>query len=222
MYKIYINDTPLYLIEAAKREDIPVSDQENMLIARYPGSAKILLNYADMLEKSKRFDSIILYFPDLKKLQEDFLSHYDLIEAAGGLVVTPEQKMLLIFRLGHWDLPKGKIDPGETPEMAAVREVEEETGIGHIELGSLFDVTYHTYRIKSGKRCLKRTYWFLMEAQEQPLRLQSEEGIEHALWATPEQMLEGENTHLFYRSIRDLLAKFIQKGDHSSSHSGLT
>ncbi|MBK8879960.1 MAG: hypothetical protein IPN74_15885 [Haliscomenobacter sp.] len=72
MYKIYINDTPLYLIEAAKREDIATPEQEGLLIARYPGSAKFLLNYADMLEKSKRFDSIILYFPDLKNYRKTF------------------------------------------------------------------------------------------------------------------------------------------------------
>ncbi|MBK7476898.1 MAG: NUDIX domain-containing protein [Haliscomenobacter sp.] len=221
MYKIYINDTPLYLIEAAKREDIATPEQEGLLIARYPGAAKFLLNYADMLEKSKRFDSIILYFPDLKKLQEDFLTHYDLIEAAGGLVMTPEQKLLLIFRLDHWDLPKGKIEAGETPEEAAVREVEEETGIAQIERGPLFVITYHTYRIGSGKRCLKRTYWFRMSAPEQPLRLQAEEGIEQALWNNPERMLDDERSRLFYRSIRDLLLRLVQTKDHSSSNSGL-
>lgn len=211
MYKIYINDTPLYLMEAAKREDIPFPEQDGRLIARYPGSAKFLLNYADMLEKSKRFDSIILYFPDLKKLQDDFLSHYELIEAAGGLVMTPEKKLLLIFRLGFWDLPKGKIDPGETPEQAAVREVGEETGITRTELGPLFDTTYHTYRVGTGKRFLKRTYWFRMSAPEQPLRLQAEEGIEQALWAEPQRMLDDGRT--FYRSIRDLLLQLVQSKD---------
>lgn len=221
MYKIYINDTPLYLMQAAKREDIEAPEQEGRLIARYPGSAKYLLNYADMLEKSKRFDSIILYSSDLKKLHEDFLSHYDLIDAAGGLVLTPEQKILLIFRLGHWDLPKGKIEPGETPEEAAVREVEEETGITQLERGPLFDITYHTYRLGSGKRCLKRTYWFRMSAPEQSLRLQTEEGIEQALWMEPDHMLGDERSRLFYRSIRDLLLRLIQTKDHSSSDSGL-
>lgn len=111
MYKIYINDTPLYLMEAAKREDIPFPEQDGRLIARYPGSAKFLLNYADMLEKSKRFDSIILYFPDLKKLQDDFLSHYELIEAAGGLVMTPRAKAAA-------DLSSGLLGPAQRKDRS--------------------------------------------------------------------------------------------------------
>jgi len=51
----------------------------------------------------------------------------------------------MIFRRGKWDLPKGKLDKGETLEQCAVREVREETGLKKIKLQSPLMTTYHTY-----------------------------------------------------------------------------
>ena len=104
---------------------------------------------------------------DYEKLVADFQSNYKILEAAGGLVYNAEGKILLIFRRDFWDLPKGKIDPGESKAAAAVREVEEETGLKDITLGDLITETYHTYRTKKGNRILKRTYWFRMDAPNQ-------------------------------------------------------
>jgi 8-oxo-(d)GTP phosphatase len=84
-----------------------------------------------------------------------------MIEAAGGVVLRgdgPGLEVLVVHRVRHadWSLPKGKLDAGERAEDAAVREVEEETGV-HASLGAeLPDVTY---RIPQGT---KHVRWFRM------------------------------------------------------------
>lgn len=208
MYKIYINETPLILAKLNRLEDLPPSGPDK-LVNRYPGLAKMLLNYVDMLEKNQQFEYVYLYSEDYEQLVADFKSHYKLIEAAGGLVYNPKQEILAIFRRGSWDLPKGKIDPGETPEVAAIREVQEETGINKVALGPHLTDTYHTYRLKNGKRVLKRTYWYRMETPESTLIPQSEEDIEEAIWIAPHSFLsEG---HPMYKTIRHVVKTGLQK-----------
>jgi hypothetical protein len=92
--------------------------------------------------------------------------HLTLVQAAGGLVTTPNQNLLLIFRRGKWDLPKGKLDDGEELDVCAVREVEEETGLSNIHLKEKLLVTYHTYYEK-GDHILKETHWYLMSVQNE-------------------------------------------------------
>ena len=96
----------------------------------------------------------------------------------------------MIFRRGKWDLPKGKLDPGETMEACAVREVEEETGISQTALQSLHTITYHVYD-EFGKHILKETYWYEMFSPglQQP-KPQAEEQITAIEWAGPERMEE--------------------------------
>ena len=106
------------------------------------------------------------------------------IIAAGGLVTNENNELLMIFRRGKWDLPKGKLDEGESIETCAVREVEEETGINNIILGSLIDITYHDYFdtwIKEGVS--KETHWYAMKIKgTQPLIPQTEEDITDIQW----------------------------------------
>lgn len=202
MYKIYINGTPLYLKSAQEAAHLPSSEQ--VLVARYAGKPKVLLNYADMLEKRRDFESVTLYAEDVENLYKDFQSHYKIVKAAGGVVFNLEDKTLLIFRRGSWDLPKGKIDKGETPEAAAVREVQEETGLQQLTLGEALGITYHTY--KEGKiRILKPTYWYKMQTTENQLIPQTEEDIEQAVWVNLSEFLNKEDR--IYGSIRDILQK---------------
>ncbi len=206
MYKIYINDTPILLMNTQEKEELLPSDK-NILIAKYLGKSKYLLTYIDLLEKSKKFDSVVIYTENYNKLVDDFKGLYKIIEAAGGVVQNEKNEILMIYRLGYWDLPKGKIDKGESSEIAAVREVNEETGINQIELGALLTETYHTYKNEKGRRILKRTYWYRMQTQNQKLIPQTEENIEIAEWISLEKFLS-EN-RLVYRSILDVLS-FIQ------------
>lgn len=130
-----------------------------------------------------------------------FKSQYHMIEAAGG-VVEKDKKVLMIFRLGKWDLPKGKIEQGESVEEGAVREVEEECGV-EVELNELVISTWHTYHHK-GKDMLKKTYWYHMDcSNDEEMQPQQEEGIEQVAWLKPKEVeIARQNT---YKSIEFVL-----------------
>lgn len=111
-----------------------------------------------------------------------FASRYLFVQAAGGVVLDEKGLLLVIRRLGRWDLPKGKVEPGESIPEAAVREVMEECGLDTLELGPLLAQTWHTYERK-GAQHLKRTDWYQMRASSlQPLMAQSEEEIDEVRW----------------------------------------
>lgn len=204
MYKIYINETPLFLIEEAKLKNWH-SASDRQMVARYPGKAKWLMAYVDMLEKSNRFDSVTLYSQNLDQLWTDFCSLFKIIEAAGGLVLNPLREILFIYRRDSWDLPKGKIDEGESIESAALREVKEETGLEEVHIVMPLQTTYHVYRLKR-KRILKKTYWFVMNAAKQTLIPQTEEDIEKAIWIELETFYS--DTRKIYGNIRDILQEW--------------
>ncbi len=201
MYKIYINETPFILTSGL--EGLAPPRPEVDLVARYPGRSKFFFHYIDMMEKTRKFERVILLHPNVEELFQEFSKLYEVIEAAGGLVFNPEGEALFIFRRGSWDLPKGKIDPGETIKEAAVREVQEETGIQEISLGPALVNTYHTYKTKKGKRILKKTYWFEMETTDISLTPQTEEDIEVAQWESVEAFLARQP--IVYKNIRAVL-----------------
>lgn len=130
------------------------------------------------------------------------------IIAAGGLVTNPKAELLLIFRRGYWDLPKGKLDDGETIETCAVREVQEETGLKTLALGSLVGVTLHEYFDKWTHRdVVKETHWFEMKALGTEVLIpQKEEDIEQILWAAKAQMAQYMNDT--YANIITIVRQF--------------
>ena len=107
-----------------------------------------------------------------------------IIKAGGGLVRNGEGDLLMIFRRGKWDLPKGKLDHSETIEDCALREVTEETGVNHLALGELISVTWHDYFDKYvGEEVIKETHWFRMSVAGVPnLIPQTEEDITVIEW----------------------------------------
>lgn len=206
MYKIYINGTPLLLAATAEAAG-KVADERNMM-ARYMGNSRLLLSYFDMLEKNPRFESVTIFADDVEKLFSDFAGQFRVIEAAGGVVYNRQDEVLLIHRRGYWDLPKGKIDDGESREAAAAREVMEETGLSAVEMGEYLGLTYHTYRDKKSRRILKVTYWYRMRAEREALAPQREEDIEHAEWRGLKDFF-GSRPRV-YGNIRDLLARELE------------
>ena len=117
---------------------------------------------------------------------ESFCAGYKLIEAAGGLVYNDANQLLMIFRNGKWDLPKGKLEVGENIEQCLIREVEEECGISELTITRKLQETYHTYEI-NGQKILKRTYWFEIKSSfNGNLLPQTKEGITKVEWVNEE------------------------------------
>jgi 8-oxo-dGTP pyrophosphatase MutT (NUDIX family) len=125
---------------------------------------------------------VFLYHPKIEEAWQQFQTHFDVIEAAGGIVENDEKKYLFIYRNGKWDLPKGKMEKGESPDETAIREVKEECGIQNIKIEHFLLDTYHLFTENKKKR-LKITHWYKMSEQEKsPLIPQTEEGIERVEW----------------------------------------
>ena len=129
------------------------------------------------------------------------LQEYQYVRAAGGIVRNGEGQILMIFRRGLWDFPKGKAEADETIEETAVREVLEETGIqARITKAKPFSVfhTYDTY----GPKMLKETVWYEMEAESEQTVPQTEEQISEAVWVVPEQV--SKNLENSYASLKEV------------------
>ncbi|MBQ6083694.1 MAG: NUDIX domain-containing protein [Bacteroidales bacterium] len=96
--------------------------------------------------------------------------------AAGGVVIIDNQ-FVAIQRHDIPDLPKGHIEKGESPEVAALREVEEETGITDLEIIKELPSTWHCYLLDN-QWTIKKTSWFLMRTKSGMKNVpQTEEGI---------------------------------------------
>lgn len=207
-YKIYINESPLILTQTSDLDDESAFER-SLIHAIYRGKPKILLNYIELLEKNKHHEGIIIQSDNAEQLWKDFKSLYFYIKAGGGLVINPFGKILLIFRRGVWDLPKGKQDPGETLEQTAVREVREETGIPDLKVIEKMGNGYHCYMM-SKQRTLKRTRWYLMQTQSSDkLVLQKEEGIQDAAWFDPKELPKLNMP--MYNNIRDVLIRYSEE-----------
>ena len=204
-YKIYINESPLILTQTSDLAD-ETAFERSLIHAIYRGKPKMLMNYIELLEKNKHHEGIIIQSDNVTQLWKDFKSLYFYIKAGGGLVINPFGKVLLIFRRGVWDLPKGKQDPGETLAQTALREVREETGLTDLKIVEKLDNGYHCYMM-SKQRTLKRTRWYLMDTQSPAqLVLQKEEGIQDAAWFDPRELPKLNMP--MYNNIRDVLMRY--------------
>jgi 8-oxo-dGTP pyrophosphatase MutT (NUDIX family) len=202
MYKIYINDSPLILCPTEKVSLLTNADRKQ-LVVKYTLKKKSLLNYIDMMEKGDEYDEVIIHSTEYEQLKKEVKGLYKIIPAAGGLVLNEESEIMFIFRRGFWDLPKGKIDPNEKKKKAAIREVEEETGIRDMLIAGKIGKSNHSYRNKSGKRILKVTHWYLMNTYKQESTPQTEEDIVKAEWMTLQHFYEEERP--VYSNILEIL-----------------
>ena len=108
-----------------------------------------------------------------------------IIESAGGLVCNHFHHVLLMFKRGKWDMPKGRIENWDKREESALREVEEETGLDRNKLSihGKLPSTWHTTSHQNTKY-LKKTHWYLMQydGDDDDTNPQVEEGIIECRW----------------------------------------
>lgn len=202
MYKVYVNGVPFYMGTPDSTGDLGLIMDKNAYNAPYLGKRKQIKQYLDMLDKKPNVTAVVLYADNPEALWADFKSCFTILEAAGGYVLNANQQLLVFYRRGSWDMPKGKIDPGESPEEAAVREVNEETGLQHLELGAHLMDSWHTYTQK-GERILKKTWWYAMRTADTKVVPQTEEDIERIEWVDPKVWVASSPS--VYRSILDVI-----------------
>jgi hypothetical protein len=199
MYKVFFNRTELLIVEKGQLNNLKFSYENRIVLEE----ELFKIHFTSWLTSNEEVSKIIIcknendYWAEFKK---QFL----FIEAAGGLVRNENKELLTIFRNGVWDLPKGKVEKGELIEEAAVREVEEETGVKiHKHYADSIQKVYHVYSLKK-KLVLKETSWFIMSAKSMILLPQREEGITKVCWMS-ELDLEKIFTINTYLSIKILL-----------------
>ena len=194
MYKVFVNEKKLTLSKYP--EDI----EKNL---RFEGFATLEIA-VDLLENTS-CPEMNVYGENIEEIWEDFTHMFKVIEAAGGLVKNKNNELLFIRRMGKWDLPKGKIEKGESLEQAALREVEEETGLKELILEEFLNNTFHIYTERNGEKILKTTYWFKMTyvGNSQPIP-QKEEGISEVCWKN-EEMIKNEVMRMTFENIRLIL-----------------
>ncbi|MFT3679716.1 MAG: NUDIX domain-containing protein [Ferruginibacter sp.] len=203
--KIYFGDKPVYLCDEINKELNEILHHPDAVFIDELSNAAIKSLFHEIVKEE--FHAGVIWNKDLEKLKKAFFKHFHVIEAAGGIVQNDKKELLFIYRLGKWDLPKGKMEKGESPELCAVREVEEETGVTNLKLKKKAGETYHTYN-DFGKHNLKITYWFHMSCpSKQTLVPQTEEDIAEIKWIKTKEIKEPlGNT---YPSIKDILADFF-------------
>ncbi len=207
MYKICYNDKIIRLLHIDLNSHLPESN-DSYLKVLYPGKTKFLLNYLDKIEKSKELKYLDILSTSPKHTKRDFGAICKVIKAAGGLVINDSGQVLMIHRRGSWDLPKGKMEAGETKKVSAVREVKEETGLKEVKLLSKLITTYHVYRTQSSnKRVLKPTYWYLLSSNQVTLIPQTEEDIDEVCWKKLDKKTLKTLTPI-YTNIKDVITSY--------------
>jgi len=191
MYKVFVNGSPLILTNQQP-------DNTNGNVFTLDDNA---INYAITSLAKNVLDSAYIFEPG-NDILDKFISKIPMIVAAGGLVKNKKGKVLFIFREGKWDLPKGKLDKGESMEDAAIREVEEETGVRKLRVERYLQTTYHIFK-RNGRYKLKKVIWFAMYTDyDGDLVPQGDEGITKVKWKGPKKTKKAlENS---YRNIRIL------------------
>ena len=143
---IFIDDRPIRITSLSKKNDLPLKEDFDLIIDARLKPIKIkefkghtcLLNVSlvqmgkiieDLHQFKLDFHSLYILVDNKKAFKQKIISLYSLIEASGGVVLNEENKLLWIYRLGKWDLPKGKLEKNESFKVAAIREVEEECNV---------------------------------------------------------------------------------------------
>jgi 8-oxo-dGTP pyrophosphatase MutT (NUDIX family) len=184
--KIYFNNKPLFITSELTAEiEEYLHHEETVYIDDYNiHTVKAMIHEMEL----PKIRAGVFLHPDAEAVLKAFIRKLHLVKAAGGFVHNPDGDVLLIHRRGKWDLPKGKLDEGETLETCAVREIREETGLQQLKLSGPLTVTYHTYH-EFTRHILKESHWYLVSTgSNSTLVPQLEEDIDKCEWVKPENL----------------------------------
>lgn len=186
MYKVFVNDCPIILTD----------DKKGAINFNSVNFESVQVDEIVLQIFQNKLKGISILCEALEGCWHQFQSNFKNQKAAGGKVINANNEVLFIYRFNKWDLPKGKLEKGESISACAVREVEEECGITNLRITKPLETTYHIYQEK-GKTILKTTYWFLMHTDfVGKLTPQVEEGIEQVVFKNEEEVrLALENTY---------------------------
>jgi ADP-ribose pyrophosphatase YjhB (NUDIX family) len=202
--KIFFEEKEIYLADELPKDLRSLSEQPGVLFENEPAH----LDASLIIEALKDdVSAAVLISKDIKNLKKLFFYGLNIIEAAGGIVQNTDKEILFIFRRGKWDLPKGKMEQGESEEVCAAREIEEETGVTGLTLKKKTGETYHIYREKR-QNILKISHWFYFTSNDtQTLKPQLEEDITEVKWfKTADIKIPMKNT---FESIKDIMRTFF-------------
>lgn len=199
--KIYFNDKPLFLCNDVDATLQPYVHHDDAVFIDELNTHTVKSMIHEM--QDPLIHAGVFYHTDLEELKTDFFKKFTLVKAAGGFVENENNEVLMMFRRGKWDLPKGKLDKKESAEQGAIRETEEETGLKNIKLVSPLITTYHTYH-EGTRFILKETVWFTMKVSgEQKLVPQAAEQISKLEWVKKDDVKKYlENS---FPSVNDVL-----------------
>ena len=195
MYKVFVKDIPIILSTNKK------------IGSQYTSIPLKLVNFKKLIKKitNGELHYINLYHKNEEKLEKFLRKKLPVVEAAGGLVYNNKKEILFIYRNSKWDLPKGGLNKGESYEDAAIREVEEETGVKDLEIRNFITKTYHVFK-RNDTFKLKITYWYEMYTEYKgELVPQLNEDIKKAKWKNFEKSQKALNDS--YENVKLLFPK---------------
>ncbi|MDP3453233.1 MAG: NUDIX domain-containing protein [Bacteroidales bacterium] len=208
MYSIYFEKRSLSVCSNPEQ-----SQKDPNAVLYSPGNFPEIANLPDLFDKTPHIDR--LYIPSTQEEHtfKQLCTKLTHINAGGGVVINQKGQYLIIFRRGRWDLPKGTQEPNEDIRISALREVEEECGIGSLEIKKHICDTYHTYH-RDNKFMLKCTRWYMMEYSGESIHTkpQREEDIECAIWVD-----RGELGKYLSNTFPSILEVFKKSGIYSLS-----
>jgi ADP-ribose pyrophosphatase YjhB (NUDIX family) len=218
--KLFVNSIPVRIrrlskgVKISKYDVIVNGGNKNIYVGMLLGD--VLINDASIAQIDRMFklmrrkrlqklNSITFTVDDRESARHFVKNKFNIVRAGGGLVCKNDD-VLMIYRLNRWDLPKGKLEKGESWEDGAQREVEEECNI-KVSMQNKICSTWHSYSL-NGKNILKKTAWYSMLCEDDSeMKPQITEDIQAVVWKDPDQLREA----LFstYPSIRYVINKYL-------------